>query len=207
MKIDEVKAACHLFYRRFSALNLRPCQLELFIATDSVSIAIVKLNGDIETVISITCDKVRLLKISSFDPLNTIFTFESPFELYSNLIAQMLLCCLASRIEVSVFHALSATLGKRINDWRELILHICTLTPRGQPKIIVKETRQGALEFLEASFCVIDEVFIFEGPYYKSETKYNDPIELVYAILEALSKVFLIHGHTVDPFAIYKSRN
>jgi len=110
-------------------------------------------------------------------------------------------------LPISPFEAVSATLGKKIKTWRELVLHICTLTPKGQPKITVKETRQGALKFLDAAFYVTDTVFTFEGPYYKSQTKYNDPIELIDAILEAISWLLKIHDYVIDPFYVNKIRN
>ena len=108
---------------------------------------------------------------------------------------------------ISPFEAVSATLGKKIKTWRELVLHICTLTPKGQPKITVKETRQGALKFLDAAFHVTDNVFTFEGPYYKSQTKYNDPIELIDAILEAISRLLKIHDLEINPFYVSNIKN
>ena len=201
MELADVRAFCKTFYTRFSALNVRPLQLRFFDTQDLVSIALMKQNetGDIEAAVCVDEDAVRILKINSFEKLNTFFTYATPLELYTNLLTILLLCCGVSHIIISLPEALCATLGRKINTWRELVTFICSLSPKEQGKIIVQENHQNAIKFLKTTFYVQDNIFITDG-LYRSRTPYKDILELIRAVLDALCAVLKIHGYVIDPF-------
>ena len=210
MEIKELKDCCRIFYNRFSALDLKPFQLRFNDSSETVSIALVAHNNrvDAEAILSISQDTVRLLKINSFDDLNSCFIFKNQLELFMNLVTLMLVCCGASNVTILPLDAFSATLGKKINNWRELVFHICSLTPKNQRKITVKQTRHGTLKFLETSFHVGDGgMLTIDGLYSKSETRYEDSIELFYALFEAMSRLLKIHDLEIDPFPMSKKRS
>ena len=147
MKLKDIKVFCNEFYKRFSALDLYPLQLKYFETQDSVSIALIRHNEsmDIEAAININEDSIRLLKICSFDDLDTCFIFCTPLELYTELLTMLLICCKASKIIISPSEAVSVTLGHKIKNWRELVSFICSLCPKEQGSIIVQENRQNAI--------------------------------------------------------------
>jgi hypothetical protein len=189
-------------------LDLRPLQLEFTDTQDAVSIALVKCNEtvDIEAALYINHDSVRLLKINTFDEMDTFFTFITPLELYTNLLTLLLVCCLASRVIVSPSEAVTVTLGRKINTWRELVIYICSLFPKEKGHIVVQENGQNALKFLKTTFHVADGMFMTDG-LYRSQIKYNDLIGLILAVLDAVSAVFKIFDYVVDPFLNIKGRD
>jgi len=208
MKLDNVRAFCNEFYRRFSALKLQPLQLKLFDSDGSVSIALVKKNEseDIEAAVTINQDTVSLLKINSFENIDTFFTFVTPLELYTNLLTLLIMCCHASGVIISPSEALNVTLGLKINTWCELIIYICSLSPEGKRHIAVQENRQNALKFLKTTFHVIDGMLITDG-LYKSQIKYKDLLELIRAVLDSMCAVLKMHGYEIDPFRLDKIRD
>ena len=208
MEINQVKDCCRIFYNRFSALDLKPYQLRFKDSPETVSIALVTHNNrmDAEAILSIGHNTVRILKFNSYEELDTCFIFETPLELYTELLTLMIICCNASMIFISPFDALKVTLGEDIRTWRELVKYLCSLPPKKQGKITVKETRQGALKLLETSFAVSDDVFTTDG-FYKRQVEFYDSLELLRATLEALSGLFKIHGYEINPFPISKKRS
>ena len=201
MKLANVKEFCNVFYKRFSALNIEPYQLKFYESPDSVSICLMKRNeeGDIEAALTVTENTVRLLKIDSFEKIDTFFTFATPLELYTNLLTLLLMCCHASGVIISPVEALAVTLGRRIKTWRELVFHICSLLPEEKGCIVVKESRRNALRFLKTDFRIRDNVLVTDGMH-RSETPFKDTLELIRAVLDSLSAVLNIHGYLIDPF-------
>ena len=202
MIFSEVRAFCETFYMRFSVLDLCPFQLRFFNDSDSVSIALISKNetGDIKSAVSINEDSIRVIKINSFEKLDVFFTFATPLELFNNLLTLLLVCCGASNVFINPSEAISATLGRKIKTWRELVIYICSLLPEEQGKIIVQENRQNALRLLKTSFQVTDGMFVTDG-LYKSQTSYKDLLELIRAVLDALSAVLKIHDYEINPFS------
>jgi hypothetical protein len=202
MKLPDVKYFCREFYKRFSALDLKPLQLKFIESADLVSIALVKCNEseDIEAAIAVDQDTVRLLKINSFDEIDSLFTFAAPLDLYTNLLTLLLMCCHASGVTVSPAEALAATLGKKIKRWQELVTFICSLLPEEQGRIVVKENHKNAVKFLKAEFAVENDTLTISG-LYESEIKFKDTLELVRAVLDSLSAVLNIRGYEIDPFS------
>ncbi|MCL2722170.1 MAG: hypothetical protein FWD47_12650 [Treponema sp.] len=203
MKLKDVKCFCNEFYRRFSALDLHPLQLRYIETEDSVSVALIKHDeaAGIEASVTINCDSVRLLKINCFDRLDSFFTFDTPLELYTNLLTLLLMCCHASGIIISPSEAINTTLGKKIKTWRELVIYICSLSPKEQATIVVQENHQNALKFLKTTFHVDDGMLVTDG-FYKCKIKFKDQLELVRAVLDSLCAVLKIHDYIINPFAI-----
>ena len=145
MEINQVITFCNTFYRRFSALNLSPFQLRFRDSSDSCSISLVghSESEPIEAVITINLDTVRLLKINHFEQVDTVFIFSTPLELYMRLLEQLIKCCEASGLFVSPAEVLTATLGRKIKNWRELVIYICSLLPEEQGSVNVFESRFG----------------------------------------------------------------
>ena len=201
MELKAVKDFCKEFYKKFSVLDLRPFQLEFSDSPDTCSIVMVTHNEkmNIEAAITINENSVYLLKITCFNDLDTFFIFDSPLELYTNLLMLLLSCCRASRVFVSPSDAISVTLGRKIKNWRELVKFICSLTPKGQAKIVVQENDQYSLRLLETTFRVIDGELNIDG-LYRSKIPYKDILELIHAVLEGLSDLLKIHDYEVNPF-------
>jgi hypothetical protein len=132
MKISDTKTLCQIFYQRFSTLipDQSQYQLKFHASPESViSIVLQSKNEfeDLAAVLSITEDTVRILKIESYEDLKVSFVYDTPLELYKNLFTLMILCCRASRLDISVSEALNATLSCKIKTWRDLVKHICSL--------------------------------------------------------------------------------
>ncbi len=200
MEIEEVKQFCETFYRRFSTFPLRGFQLKLFTTEDSSSLALVRKNEseDIEAVITATDDSIRIIKIKSFDELLTVFTFDTPLELFTNLLTLTLVCCNASGELISPEEALTVTLGNKVTTWRELIIKICSLAPEDE-QILVQENHENAVKLLKTVFLIQDSYLLTKGMY-NSQTHYNDILELIRAVLDALSALFRVHDIIIDPF-------
>ena len=113
MELAAVRALCKTFYQRFSALNLHPFQLKFYSTPDLVSIALVnkKETVDSEAAIVIDEDSIYLLQIQNFDNIDVYFTFNTPLELYTNLLTLILQCCESSNVHISTEDAMLATLG------------------------------------------------------------------------------------------------
>ena len=201
MQLPDVKYFCREFYKRFSALDLRPLQLKFIESAELVSIALVKYNEseDIEAAIAVNKDTVRLLKINSFRKIDSLFTFATPLELFTNLLTLLLMCCHASKVYINPSEALAVMLGRQIRTWQELVVHICSLLPEEQGHIIVKESPQDALRFLKTNFRIQDNVLVTDG-LYRSETPFKDTLELIRAVLDSVSAVLNIHDYEIDPF-------
>ena len=200
MKLEDVKNFCKVFYKRFSVLDLRPFQLKFEEYVDCVSISLEKKNlyEDAASILVIDTKTVRILKINSFEDINTRFVYDTPLELYTNLLTLMLLCCNASHVFISPMEALNATLGKKLKSWRELVVYICSLSPE---KITVFENKQNALKFLKTTFCMQSNVFTSEGLFW-NQVQCNDVLEMIRAVLDAISGVFKIYDYVVDPFPL-----
>ena len=203
MKLPDVRIFCELFYRRFSALNLEPFQLRFFDSQGLVSIAIInkKEKVDSEAVIVIDENSIYLLQINCFENIDVYFTYDSPLELYTNLLILMLLCCKASGIHIPPTVALSVTLGHEINTWRELVIYLCSLLPEEQGFIWVQENNQNALKLLKTTFQVWENVLITDG-LYRRQTPYKNTLELIRAVLDDLSTVLKVYGYIIDPFFV-----
>jgi hypothetical protein len=208
MKIEQVIAFCNIFYRRFSALNLSPFQLKFYNNQDSCSISLIGQNDSAatEAVIVINLDTVRLLKIAHFEDVDTVFIFSNKLELYYHLLEQLTKCCEASGIFVSPHEAVAATLGRKINNWRELVIYVCSLLPEEQGSITVLESRYNGLWFLETIFLVCDGTFVADG-FLKRQIEYKDLLELIRVVLQAVSGLFKIFDFEVDPFSGNSIRN
>ena len=206
MKLNHVKYICDKFYRRFSVLNLHPFQLKIYNTADSVSIALIRKSESaaIQAALYITGNSVRLLKINVFDKIDSTFQYDSPLELYTNLLTLMLLCCYASGAIVPISDAVSVTIGRKINNWRELVTVLCSLLPKEQGTITVYENHQY-IKFLKTEFRITDGVLLTDG-LHKSRTPFKDTIELIHAVLTAVSAVLKIHGYIIDPFSISRER-
>ena len=202
MEINQVITFCNTFHRRFSALNLCPFQLRFRDEFDSCSISLIGHgeSENIEAVLTISSDTVRLLKINYFDNLPTRFTFSNLLELYSHLLEQLIKCCHASGVFVSPSEALNATLGRKIKDWRELVTYICSLLPEEQGSINILESRCNAISLLGTIFLVYDGLFIADG-FFKRQVEYKDLLGLIRAALQALSGLFEIFDYEVDPLS------
>ena len=203
MKLKEAIAFCHEFYKRFSTLSLERFQFKFTESSDSCSISLISRNEEAEITASIyiTEDEVRLLKIDSFDPIDSCFVYDTPLELYTNILSLLLVCCHASGVFISPSEAVSVTLSHKIKTWQELVIYICSLLPKEQGIITVQENRQNALKLLKTSFSVNDGVFMIDG-LYKSQSKFKDILELIRAVLDALSAVLKIYDYVIDPFEI-----
>jgi len=200
MIVSDIKYFCNIFCRRFSSLNILPYQIKVLDSYDSVSIALIKQNEytDVEAAISINKDTIRILKINTYESIDTVYTYISPLELYTYLLMLMLLCCIASNVFINPVEALSVTLERRINTWKELVFHICSFLPKENEKVTILENRQNALKFLKTTFQTENNVFLTEGLYW-SKTPYNDVLELIRAVLYALCAVFNINNYIVNP--------
>lgn len=205
MKLFEVSNFCKVFCRRFSVLDLKPFQLEYSHSSNMVSIALTRKNetAGIEAVVDVdvNTNTIRLLKINCFENIDTFFPFDTPLELYTNLLTLLLLCCHVSGAIISPSYAVSITLGREIKTWRELVTFICSLSPKEQGTITVHENHQNAIRFLRTTFHVTDGMLITDG-LHKSQTPFKDQLELVRAVLDGVSAVFKIYGYSVDPFSV-----
>ena len=113
MELKEVKYFCKEFYIGFSTLNLYPYQLRYVDSPDNCSIDLITFNErvDIEGLISVDENSVRLLKINCFDDIDTFFIFNTPQELYDILLSMLLACCHASGVKISISEVINTTLG------------------------------------------------------------------------------------------------
>ena len=189
-----------MFYLKFSALmpDQSQYQLKFYESAESVSISLQSKNEfeDLEAILSISEDTVRILKIKSFEDLRTCFTFDTPLELYTNLLTLMLICCNASLIFISPSEALNVTLGKKLKNWRDLVVYLCSLSPKEIP---VFENKQNAVCFLKTTFQIQDNTLITDG-LYKSRTPYQDLLESIRAVLDTLAGVLKINDIVLNPF-------
>ena len=201
MKLYDVKKLCYEFYLRFSTLPLGMYQLKFVTAPESVSISLISKRNEFDkaAILTITEDEVRILKINTFDDIDTIFIFDTPLELYTNLLTLMLVCCTASKVYIPAQDALNVTLCKKLKTWRELITFLCSLSPEDQGTILVQENHENALRLLRTSFSAEDGAFTTKG-LYNSETPYKDVLDLIRISLEALSGLLKIHDYIIDPF-------
>ena len=198
MKLSEVSSFCKVFYRRFSVLDLNPYQLKYLHSSCMVSIALTRKN---EAAIAVSADTIRLLKINCFEKIDSLFTFDTPLELYANLLTLLLLCAHASGAVISPAYAVSITLGCEIKSWRELVFHICSLYSGDKGHIAVQENHQNAVRFLKTTFHITDGALYTEG-IHKSRTPFKDQLELVRAVLDGVAAVLKIHGFTIDPLSV-----
>ena len=105
MNLLDVKVCCNVFCSKFSVFILEPFQLHFSYSDDSASIAITKKNEPAALLV-ITNNAIRVIQKS----MDSLFTFETLYELYDYLLALLLLCCRACNINISVSEAVSATL-------------------------------------------------------------------------------------------------
>ena len=208
MKLSEVINFCREFSARFSALNLRHLQLEFHESPETASISLACRNEacNTEAVLAVSHDTVRLLKINCFEPVDCHFTFSSKLELYAHLLRLLVKSCEASGIFVSPFEALNATLGRKINDWRELVVYVCSLLPEEQGAIEVLASRYNALWLLATIFFVHDGVFVADG-FFRRQIEYENSLDLIISVLETVSGLLKIFGYEVDPLSGDSLRN
>ena len=207
MKLIDIKNFCHIFCFKFSALNLGNFQLQIFDSVEAVSVALVKFNmcPDIAAAINITEDEVRLLKIESFDPLDCVFTYNSPLELFGNLFSLLVLCCHALKKNIDPVEALSVMVCKKIKRWQDLIIFLCSLSPDYNSKIQVLENADNSIMLFKTKFYIANYTLFTEG-FYRSRVQFNDTLGLINAVLDALSAILKINNCYIDPLASNEPR-
>jgi len=202
MEIKAAKDFCKEFYKRFSSLDLHPFQLEYTDSADACSIALITHDEkmDIEAAIVVDEDSISILKINCFEDVDCFFKFDTPLELYTNLLTLMLACCQASKVFIPPVEALNVTLCHKIKTWRELVVYLCSLSPEWQVPIVVQESCQNALKILKTSFHIYNSELVTDG-LYRSKAPYKDILGMIHAVLDAVSAVLKIHDYEVNPLS------
>jgi hypothetical protein len=207
LEIDRLKPFIDIFAERFGTIDLHGYQVKVLKSDESVSVVIVRSNesAEIEAAIDVSDDTVRLIRLASFSDVDPDFTYTNALDLYNNLLTLLLVCCNSLHVYINPLEALTVTLGKRVQNWRELVIYLCSLSAEGTDSILVQENGQNAIKLYKTVFWLKNNedsgknYFITKGVF-NSVTPYKDLIELIRAVLTALSSLLQIAGVEVDPF-------
>ena len=99
----------------------------------------------------------------------------------------------------NVYGILSDILGLKIETWTDLVYFSLLVLGVQGSLINVYKANENSIRFLETSFHVLGKTFTTDG-LYKVIIPFQNDLELIEAVLNAIATVFNINGYRIDPF-------
>ena len=111
----------------------------------------------------------------------------------------LLLYCRNSK-KKNIYVTLSNIFLTKINVWTDLVYHFCLSASLEQGSLVNVYKNDNTISFLKTTFKVEGRVFMSDG-LYKAIIPFKDDLELLEAVITAISEVLNISGYKkIDPF-------